>query len=293
MIDSRNECDKLLTAAQFALEKTKGQPEDDLRDARNNATVIDRQNKRNKELLDYIHKYDRSYYRKIIFIQVILSDLLNIYILQFILFMPAPVYLPIKYIYLIYENCRTLTNIPSQSSSVAPDAMKQAMDVERNIKIAIEDMNGIVDRIPEDLRETKQLSKNSSESIRDISQANKQLDIVDKVVPNITSLLNSLNDNQRSIDSTGNDLQSKIEALKNKIANARELADRFRTGLTFYRNTTLELKNPESLPLLATSTKISLYFRTNKTNGFLLYLGNEEKIKLPRSKTVSSMKSIE
>jgi len=165
--------------------------------------------------------------------------------------------------------------------------MNQAVNVERNIKNAIDYMNGIVDQIPEDLRETKQLSKNTSESIRDISQANKQLDIVDKVVPNITNLLNSLNGNQKSIDSITNDLQNKIETLKNKIANARELADRFRTGLTFYRNTTLELKNPESLPLLTTSTKISLYFRTNKTNGFLLYLGNEEKIKLSRSKTVS------
>lgn len=161
------------------------------------------------------------------------------------------------------------------------------MNVERDIKFAIDNMNGIVNQIPEDLRETKQLSKNTSESIRDISQANKQLDIVDKMTPNIINLLKSLNNNQKSVDTIGNDLQSKIEALRNKIANARELANRYKTGLTFYRNTTLELKNPESLPLLATSTKISLYFRTNKTNGFLLYLGNEETIKLPRSKTVS------
>ncbi|EGI60824.1 PREDICTED: laminin subunit alpha [Acromyrmex echinatior] len=234
MLDSRNECFKLLAAAQFALTKTTGQPENDLRDARNNATLIDTQNKRNKELLDSIDK--------------------------------------------------TLGNIPSQSSSVAYDAMNQAMNVESNIKVAIDDMNGIVNQIPEDLRETKQLSKNTSETIREISQANKQLDGVDKVMPNINNLLNGLNGNQKSIDATGNDLQSKIEALRNKIANARELANRFKTGLTFYRNTTLELKNPESLPLLSTSTKISLYFRTNKTNGFLLYLGNEEKSKLPRSK---------
>jgi len=168
--------------------------------------------------------------------------------------------------------------------------MNQAMNVESNIKVAIDDMNGIVNQIPEDLRETKQLSKNTSETIREISQANKQLDGVNKVMPNINSLLNSLNSNQKSIDATGNDLQSKIEALRNKIANARELANRFKTGLTFYRNTTLELKNPESLPLLSTSTKISLYFRTNKTNGFLLYLGNEEKSKLSRSKAVSLIK---
>lgn len=46
--------------------------------------------------------------------------------------------------------------------------------------------------------------------------------------------------------------------------------------MTFSQNTTLELRNPGSLPQLATSTKVSLYFKTNKLNGFLLYLGNEE-----------------
>jgi laminin alpha 3/5 len=51
---------------------------------------------------------------------------------------------------------------------------------------------------------------------------------------------------------------------------------RIKVGVTFSQNTALELRNPESLPQLATSTKVSLYFKTNKPNGFLLYLGNEE-----------------
>lgn len=180
---------------------------------------------------------------------------------------------------------KILSNIQTSSSTVAQDAMNQIIEVEKNIKLSEEDTKGIVDQIPEDLKKTKQLSKNISESIRDVSQAKKQLDIVDKYLPDIAKLLNNLDNNQKMIEANGTDLQSKIEALKNKIANARELADRYKLGLTFYRNTTLELKNPENLPLLATSTKISLYFRTNTTNGFLLYLGNEENVKLSRSKT--------
>ena len=180
---------------------------------------------------------------------------------------------------------KILASIQSPSSTVARDAMNQVVEVERNIGLSVNNMNGIVDKIPEDLRETKQLSKNISELARDISQARKQLDSVDKYLPSILRLLHDLNVNQKSIDTNGNDLKSKIESLKDKIANARELADRRKVGLTFYRNTTLELKNPENLPLLATSTKMSLYFRTNTTNGFLLYLGNEENAKLPRSKT--------
>lgn len=180
---------------------------------------------------------------------------------------------------------KILSNIQTSSSTVAQDAMNQIIEVEKNIKLSEGDTKSIVDQIPEDLKKTKQLSKNISESIRDVSQAKKQLDIVDKYLPDIAKLLNNLDNNQKMIETNGTDLQSKIEALKNKIANARELADRYKLGLTFYRNTTLELKNPENLPLLATSTKISLYFRTNTTNGFLLYLGNEENVKLSRSKT--------
>ena len=48
-----------------------------------------------------------------------------------------------------------------------------------------------------------------------------------------------------------------------------------KVGVTFYQNTTLELRNPESMSQLATSTPVSVYFKTDKQNGFLLYLGNE------------------
>lgn len=165
--------------------------------------------------------------------------------------------------------------------------MKEATQVEYNMKDAINNINGIANKIPEDLKETKRLTKDMSESIRNISQAQKQLDNIHAVTPNITNLLNNVGDSQKSIDESGGDLQKKLEILKTRVANARELANRFRVGLTFYRNTTLELKNPESLVFLATSTIFSLYFRTNATNGFLLYLGNEDKSNNLHSKTVS------
>ncbi|XP_054012773.1 laminin subunit alpha [Hylaeus anthracinus] len=235
MLDSRNASLRLLGSARDTSEKTRGKPEEDLRNARMDATSIFDQNKRNKDLLDNVDKI--------------------------------------------------LSGIPPPTSTIAQAAMDQVVNVGESIERSVDDMNRVVNEIPADLKKTKQLSKNISEFMRDVSQAQRQLDIVDGHVPRIAAMLNGLNDNQRAIDAQGNDLHGKIETLKSKIANARELADRFETGLTFYRNTTLELKNPESLPLLATSTKVSLYFRTNKTNGFLLYLGNEENAKLPWSKT--------
>lgn len=235
MLDSKNSSLRLHQSARDTLWKTRGKPEEDLSNAQADASLIFSQNKRNKDLLDYIDK--------------------------------------------------ALDNIPSPSSTVTQDAMNQVIDVERNIMLSVSNLQGVVDKIPEDLKETKQLSKDISESVRDMSQAKKQLDIAAKYLPRITELMDRLNGHQNTIDTIGNDMQGKIDALKIKIANARELADRFKTGLTFYRNTTLELKNPDSLPLLATSSKVSLYFRTNQANGFLLYLGNEENGKLSRFKT--------
>lgn len=166
------------------------------------------------------------------------------------------------------------------------DAVNNAMREQIKIMNALKDMEDIIRKIPQELQDSKQHSREKSESIREVSQAGKHLEVVNSLVPNITSLLNDLKLNQQSIESNSNDIHKKIENLRQKIGNARELADRFKIGVTFYRNTTLELKNPENLPLLATATKVSLYFRTNKTNGFLLYLGNEEKANIPRSKTV-------
>ncbi|XP_008557031.1 laminin subunit alpha [Microplitis demolitor] len=179
----------------------------------------------------------------------------------------------------------TLNQLSLSTGSPMDDLTQEANEIEQTINNSMDRMDGVVNKISNDLKDTKNLTKDTTDSMRDVSQAKKQLDSVSKVLPNMADLLSKLGETQNSIDVTGNDLKLKIEALKNKIANARELADRFKIGVTFYRNTTLQLKNPESLPLLATSTKLSLYFRTDKANGFLLYLGNEDRGKVTRHKT--------
>ena len=233
--DTRAKSIGLLRAAIEAHNKTEGQLKKDLEDAENNAEIIDGQNKRNNDSLEYID--------------------------------------------------RVLKNLQIPESSSIAASTNEASNVNNVIQEAFDNMSGLVDKIPEVLKETKQLSKDTSDSKINLSQAKKQLDSVNKVIPNITELMNKLGEQQKVIKSTGSDLLKKIEALNKKIANARELADRIKIGLTFYRNTTLQLKNPAGLPLLATSTKVSLYFRTNKTNGFLMYLGNEDKPNLPRVKS--------
>lgn len=54
-----------------------------------------------------------------------------------------------------------------------------------------------------------------------------------------------------------------------------DLFFRIKVGLTFHPNTTLQLRNPRSLVSMTTSSTVSLYFRTQQSNGLLLYIGNE------------------
>lgn len=147
-------------------------------------------------------------------------------------------------------------------------------------------LTGNEEKIPEDLKRTKQLSKDTADANRDVSQANHQLGQIGSTLPEITNRLKALGDRQQSINGSGNSLYDKIELLKRKIENARDLANRIKFGLTFFPNTTLQLKNPESLPLQTTSSRISLYFRTRQANGFLMYLGNENRTNIPRINTV-------
>ncbi|XP_011495348.1 PREDICTED: laminin subunit alpha [Ceratosolen solmsi marchali] len=175
---------------------------------------------------------------------------------------------------------------PQVSSTTFEEALNNADYADFAIGEAISNnINGKFDLIPDDLKKTKQLSKDTSDSIRDMSQANHQLDSMNTMLPDITNRLKVLSNKQQSINGSGNSLYDKIESLKRKISNARDLANRIRIGLTFFPNTTLELKNPESLPLQITSTKISVYFRTAKPNGFLMYLGNENRTNILGVKT--------
>ncbi|XP_031783644.1 laminin subunit alpha [Nasonia vitripennis] len=190
---------------------------------------------------------------------------------------------------------KSLGIMPIQSSSmIAQEALNNADTAEYMIGEAIaNDISGNVDRIPENLKRAKQLSKDTSDSIRDVNQANHQLDTIDKTLPDIDNRVRALDGLQQQINGSGNRLYDNIEDLKKKIAHARELANSIKIGLTFFPNTTLELKNPESLPGQTTSTKISIYFRTQRANGFLLYLGNENRTNTPRAKTDFMALSIE
>jgi laminin, alpha 3/5 len=68
-----------------------------------------------------------------------------------------------------------------------------------------------------------------------------------------------------------------LEKLRHQVNIARDLANGIKVGVTFHPNTTLELKPPENLSQLSTNSRVSAFVKTDKPNGFLMYLGNENK----------------
>ena len=188
---------------------------------------------------------------------------------------------------IIFCFTRSLNTLSVQSSMLAKESLNNADKAEYTIGEAlsiVQDNN--IDRIPDEVKKAKQLSKELVDAILNAGQVSSQLDMINQILPQMRSTLDKMASMQNSINGSGNSFDQSFEKLKMNVTKARDLANSIRIGLTFFPNTTLELKNPESLMLQSTETKISLYFRTDKENGLLLYLGNENRTNSPRIKTV-------
>lgn len=165
---------------------------------------------------------------------------------------------------------------PSQGNTWQ-NSRDKAVEAKDQAKKAKEMLQPILEDLENGVTNAKQLSKKIDDTNLDIAQAGTQIDRVSKLLPNLESLVNDLKAKQDETQRSGGDLANRIEKLKSQIEIARELANSIKVGVRFHPNTTLELQPPASLAQLANDFKTSLYFRTNKTNGFLLYLGNEDK----------------
>ena len=149
-------------------------------------------------------------------------------------------------------------------------------------------IHNIFNVLPDNLKKAKELSKETSDSIHDNSQSEHLLNAIDLKLPDFKTGINNLDLVQNAINERNGTLDENIKKIECKISHSRDLVSRIRVGMTFFPNTTLELRNPvKSLSSLTTSINISFYFRTNESNGFLLYLGNDNGNMGSRIKSVS------
>lgn len=169
------------------------------------------------------------------------------------------------------------TDTWSQARDTAIKAHKEAQDT---LKLA----EPLVSQLPNDLHNAKQIPKTVVNTNKNIGQTANQVERVKDLLPNITQRIEDLIEKQGKDDSIISDIGDRIDRLKTQIKMARHLANNVNVGVQFYPNTTLELKVPETLSQIATNSNTSVYFKTDKPNGFILYLGNENKTGAKRAK---------
>lgn len=136
------------------------------------------------------------------------------------------------------------------------------------------------------------LPKDYEEIRSNLLLTEKQIRSVNEKLPEVIDRVEKLPEKHEAQQKAVDTIQSKIKKLNQQIELARDMANKVKVGVQFYPNTTLELRNPDNLEELTTSIKMSGYFRTNKLDGIVFYLGNPVGTNLPKTKSVSLLKSV-
>lgn len=135
----------------------------------------------------------------------------------------------------------------------------------------------VTKQTPKELEKARNISKDIDSTNKDVLHVQNQLNSVEESLPTLLKAVDDIEQQQANVEEIAQTLGDGIESLKRQIETARQIANDIKVGVKFEPSTILELKTPETLPLLATKTKVSTYFKTEKPNGFLLFLGNDNK----------------
>ncbi|XP_023237076.1 laminin subunit alpha-like [Centruroides sculpturatus] len=156
------------------------------------------------------------------------------------------------------------------------DANDKSVEAENLANRVQEDIENILLKIQEDRDTAEEIPINLDEIKDAVKTADKYLDLVKTIDPEIDDLLEKVGKKETAVRITGKDVSDKIAELRQKVALAQNQANRIKLGVRFFDNTTLQLRNPEGLDRSATYTHMSLYFNTEKSDGLLIYVGNEK-----------------
>ncbi|XP_026292152.1 laminin subunit alpha [Frankliniella occidentalis] len=182
---------------------------------------------------------------------------------------------------------KILTKMPTLSLiDPVNKAGEESARAQESVQDAVSGISDILTTLPDQSKMAKQVPKDVDDSREAISQADNQLRSL-RMVKTFNDAIDDVKSRQEAFNASAVGARSSIEELKQKVAEARENVNRIRVGVRFHRDTTLQLRNPESLSQQTTSSRISVYFRTSQPNGLILYLGNEK----DSSRKVRSLKS--
>lgn len=161
---------------------------------------------------------------------------------------------------------------------------EQAIEADNNAKEALKILKPIATALPERLESAKQLPKRVEDTNHDTNQTITQVERVQAVIPELKTMISDMERKQDDTNQRLSALSVEEDRLRDQIAQAREFANRIPVGVHFQPSTTLELKLPENIVQQAAKSNVEFYVKSDKPDGFLLYLGNENKTSGRRNK---------
>lgn len=164
---------------------------------------------------------------------------------------------------------------PSNAKETGRKAVETSTTAQQGGSEAAQKIGQVADQIPAQADRTRQLAKDIDAVSKGTASSLSHIERLNAVLPDLRNLLTRNKEKQVLLNQLGKDLSEKLAELRQKTALARDQANRINVGVTFYHNSTLQLRNPDGLNRAATANQFSLYFRTAELNGFLAYLGNE------------------
>ncbi|XP_054719477.1 laminin subunit alpha-like [Uloborus diversus] len=172
---------------------------------------------------------------------------------------------------------KELEKLPIHSLEVlaghAANGSAIATDVAEKARRRIET---IVDKLPEDESQAKDLPKEIEDAKQGIKAGHSYIDRLSNIVPDTNNLMDRAVKKESRMRIIGKDVSDKLAELQKKVAVARTQANRIKLGVNFGGDTVLQLRNPEGMQKAATYTHMSLYFNTTERFGLLAFVGNEK-----------------
>ncbi|XP_041356694.1 laminin subunit alpha-like [Gigantopelta aegis] len=169
----------------------------------------------------------------------------------------------------------TMDNIPVSPGSRAQAVIDIATDATLKIKDINDQLAGYM--LQNDKNKTQELGNAIFKTKRNMQLVQNQIRSVRGLTPDIQELLGTLGEKATKLTDVGNVVSANVNKLKQRIALARDEANRIRVGTKFLGNTTVTLRNPPNVEQAGSYTKVSFFIQTDQSNGLLMYLGGDQK----------------
>ncbi|TMS36985.1 hypothetical protein L596_004022 [Steinernema carpocapsae] len=108
-----------------------------------------------------------------------------------------------------------------------------------------------------------------------VQAARLQIEKAANSTPSLLEEFKNLKTDSANVLSSIESFREKLNALREKIAVARDMANKIKLGASFGHSSSLEPKLPSRVTRAASFTKVQFFFRTQDQNGLLFFLGNE------------------